>query len=119
MFLIFINDLPQLFNNPTNILLYADDAKLYRPINCFADSELLQRNLASFWACCKSNYLPLNISKCQVISFARSKTPIIYNCNIKNNILIRVNTIKDLGIHFDYDLTFKTNHKLLLNKSYI
>jgi hypothetical protein len=53
-----------------------------------------------------------------VISFTRSKNPIIFNYKICNNELNRVFVIKDLGVHFEHDLSFKYNHQLILNKSY-
>jgi len=118
LFLIFFDDLPHLFNNPIKILLYADDAKRYCPIDSIADSELLQMNLDLLFAWCNTNHLPLNITKCHVISFTRSKNQIIFKYKISNNVLNRVHVIKDLGIHFEHDLSFKFNRKIVLNKSY-
>ena len=44
MFLIYINDLPNVTQNTdTRIYLYADDAKIYRSITCVRD-----RNLGNF-----------------------------------------------------------------------
>ena len=37
LFLIYVNDLPSSIQN-SKILLFADDAKLYRPINCDTDT---------------------------------------------------------------------------------
>ena len=44
LFLIYINDLPNVTQNTdTRIYLYADDAKIYRSITCVEDSQCLQR----------------------------------------------------------------------------
>ena len=50
LFLIFINDLPDLFN--CCMKLFADDAKLYLPITNSHDEEILQQNLdnSDIWA---------------------------------------------------------------------
>ena len=51
LFIIFINDLLDCITNST-ILLYADDAKLLKPINCRLDCFLLQQDLDAFAAWC-------------------------------------------------------------------
>lgn len=100
------------------ILLFADDAKLYAQINCIHDSSNLQNNMDKFLIWTKNNFLPLNMVKCKVVSFTRSKNPIIYNYSLDNIVLNRAHSIKDLGVHFSSDLSFRLNHEHLLSKSY-
>ena len=64
------------------------------------------------------NLLPLNIDKCRIISFTRNKNPIVFNYQIELSSLIRVNLINDLGIYLESDLSFKYNHKMIINKSF-
>lgn len=44
LFLIFTNDIVNVFNN-SNCLLYADDCKFFREIKTLVESTLLQRDL--------------------------------------------------------------------------
>lgn len=49
LFLIFINDLPLVLDTNVNILLFADDAKLYFDIKSINDANRLQSNLNKFF----------------------------------------------------------------------
>jgi hypothetical protein len=49
--------------------------------------------------------------------FAPKIQLIIFNYKLNNNKLSRVSLIKDIGIHFDSDLSFMSHHKIILNKS--
>jgi hypothetical protein len=53
--------------------------------------------------------MELNIKKCNVITFSKSNNFNNYDYNINSISLDRVNTIKDLGIHFDSKLKFSTH----------
>lgn len=82
LFLLFINDLH--FPN-SNKLLFADDMKIFRLIKLhYSDSALLQNYLNTLSAWCNSNKLQLNIDKCKVMSFTRSRSPIINDYTINN-----------------------------------
>lgn len=111
LFLIFINDLPSVLDASINILLFADDAKIFCKIKSVDDHQhILQTNLNKFVIWSENNYLPLNINKCQVISFIRKINSSIFQYHINDLPLLNVNSIKDLGIHFEHNLSFKINH---------
>lgn len=103
LFLLFINDLKFLNSRK---LLFADDLKLFRQINSLNDSVLLQNDLNVLSDWCTINKLPLNIDKCKIISFTRSRDPLIVSYNINLSPLLRVCDISDLGVIFDSALTF-------------
>ena len=72
LFLIFINDLPDCIQY-SSILLCADDAKIFKCINCMLDCVLFQRDLDSMAIWCDLDsmaiwcdlwQLKLNILKC-------------------------------------------------------
>ena len=72
LFLIYINDLPDLCTQQdpsTKTFLYADDAKIYKVINQLPDQDELQgvvntvKNWSDEWL------LRLNIDKCKTVSF--------------------------------------------------
>ncbi|MBM6549295.1 reverse transcriptase family protein [Streptococcus dysgalactiae subsp. equisimilis] len=62
LFLIYINDLPKLFESPC--LVYADDLKLWRVIHSAADREALQEDLEKLFGWATTWALPVNTSKC-------------------------------------------------------
>ncbi|XP_046679265.1 uncharacterized protein LOC124366710 [Homalodisca vitripennis] len=47
----------------------------------------------------------LNISKCSIVTFSRSDTPILYHYNLNNQPLARCSKIKDLGVILASDLS--------------
>lgn len=87
-------------------LLYADDMKIFLPIKSLEDSVTLQNDLDRISEWCYRNGLLLNATKCSVMSFTRSKTPLLYDYRISGTPLPRSATCKDLGVTFDPGLTF-------------
>jgi len=73
LFLLFINDL--YFSNSKK-LLFADDMKIFRLIKLHSDTDLLQNDLIPLSEWSNLNKLPLNIDKCKVMFFTRSRSPI-------------------------------------------
>lgn len=89
LFLIFINDIPDQFNN-CKCLMYADDIKLYVRIKSTLDCINLQRDLKRLFEWCEVNDLHLNVSKCQCMSFYRSQLPIIFPYSLGETPLARI-----------------------------
>lgn len=104
LFLIFINDLCEALH--CNRLMFADDLKLYVSINTLDDCIFLQQQINMLQDWCNINKLYLNISKCKILTCTRKFNAIIFPYAIDNVILERTTTFKDLGIHFDSQLTF-------------
>lgn len=69
LFLIFINDLPNYIHS--DILLFADDAKIFRKISSLDDCTTLQTDLDRLSLWCSMNQLDLNVSKCSSVCFSR------------------------------------------------
>ena len=70
LFRLFRVNSSELLNTDTRIYLYADDAKIYRSIlTCVEDSQCLQRVIDKVKQWCDEWLLPLNVSKCNVMSF--------------------------------------------------
>ena len=67
LFILFFDDICKELKS-SNILLYADDAKIYKKITCFQDCEDLQKDLIRIQAWCELWKLRLNMSKCNVIT---------------------------------------------------
>ena len=104
LFIIFINDICQ--DIQSNVLLYADDLKLFASINSEEDCHRLQHDLTKINSWCEINRLPLNISKCNAMTFTRRSNSINFSYKIGNDMVTRCKQFKDLGVIFDSKLTF-------------
>lgn len=52
------------------------------------------------------NHIDLNIDKCSIVSYHRSRNPTFESYNINGQILSRLEYIRDLGVIFENDLRF-------------
>lgn len=116
LFLLFINDLPDSLN--CYKLLFADDLKLFTNISSSDNCLILQNDLNSLTTWCDLNRLDLNIPKCNVLSFTRRHNILLYQYQINNEVLNRINKFKDLGVVFDQKFTFNDHILDIIAKSY-
>ena len=107
LFVIFINDLPDILPDETLAALYADDTKLYKSITSIGDCENLQQALTELDQWNRENNLDFNYSKCKVLTITRRKLPYAYHMNSKE--LSRVHKEKDLGVYINDNLSWH-NH---------
>ena len=70
LFIIFINDITEVIKY-SNILLFTDDAKLYKRINNDRDVGQLQRDIRSLNDLGTRNIVDLNINKWYVMNFSK------------------------------------------------
>lgn len=115
LFLIFINDIISCFDD-VEVLLFADDIKLYKQISNIGDCLILQSNINKLQNWCVANNLFLNIDKCKTLTFCRTKTPLSFKYTIENKILEKVKEIRDLGVMFDTQLNFINHIQQITNK---
>ena len=101
----FINDLPATFSHCTPFM-YADDLKILKVVNTIEDVALLQSDLDRLVNWCKDNNMLLNVKKCFHVTFTRKHKTIKCDCYINGVPIVKVDTIKDLGVVFDSKLTF-------------
>lgn len=116
LFLIFVNDLPQKIS--TDCLLYADDLKLFKQIDNINDSLQLQKDIDIICDWSVQNKLPFNVNKCSIMTYSRAKNPKLHVYTMKGSILKRNKEIKDLGILFQPDLSFKNHVDCITSRSY-
>ena len=89
-----------------SISLYADDVKIFRTIVSPWNASFLQLDLISLSQWSTENGLSLNSSKCNVLSFHRSRQCLEYDYVVQGQSLTRVSAMTDLGIVFSSNLTF-------------
>lgn len=99
-------------------LLFADDFKLFKPINNIDDTRALQTdlNLALDWF--KENKMLVNTKKCCVVSFSRRINTVIEDYYIGNCKVVRCREVKDLGVIFQDNFKFNNHYNYLINKAY-
>jgi hypothetical protein len=112
LFIIFINDLPQVCYNLTRLFIFADDAKMYRELNCISDSDELRQNCQDVFNWSHTWGMKLNASKCKVLSIIKNKNSMqVYDYGFcdKDNVSVvfeHVDSMKDLGVTIDSNLSY-------------
>ena len=96
LFTLFINDIKQIIT--TEFLLFADDIKIFNSISSTQDQDKLQACLDSICCWCAHNAMDLNESKCQVMTFSRSKITLTCDYRVNGTNLAVVNKVRDLGV---------------------
>lgn len=115
LFILFINDLPSTIND-SNVLLYADDVKLFLSYKWAEDYNLLQRDLNNMVEWCNHNLMSLNLQKCRKISFSRF-SPAVVSYHIQGHCLEEVSYINDLGVFLDSKLRYNLHIESIINKA--
>ena len=114
-FVVFINDLVETLSCPA--LLYADDLKVYKSIETLQDCHQLQHDLNNIQEWCSTNRMSLNTAKCFIITFSKKKKLILSDYFISGHKLERRDQIKDLGIIFDSQLSFRPHYDYIINRA--
>jgi exonuclease III len=117
LFIIFINDMPDVIDDHTSIALYADDAKVFREIKTYEDALKLQEQLDRIVHWSNQWLLKFNARKCKVISFTRKLTPIRYHYNITGTPLERVRELNDLGLQVQDNLLWDSHIRSIVSKA--
>ena len=116
LFIIFFNDAATALGVGCR-LIYADDLKIYLTIRCIEDCRRLQSFLDVFVKWCKQNGLTISIAKCEIMSFNRTKSTIIFDYSIDGEVLKRVDQVNDLGVILDTKLTFDRHRSTIISKA--
>lgn len=117
LFVLYINDITDYIKH-SKVLLYADDAKIFKIIKDVSDCDLLQEDLSNLERYCTDNNIFLNNKKCSIITFSRKKKNIGHNYTISNKVLNRVTQIRDLGVIMDSKLSFIPHIENVVTKSF-
>ena len=68
LFIIYINDLPEVCSNLSEIFLFVDDAKIYKCISDLSDCEKLNSSSQNIYDWSEKWCMKLNVDKCKVLS---------------------------------------------------
>ena len=113
LFLIFINDLPNV-SKLLNTILFADDATMSLcGKNPTTLVNLANNELFKFYIWCSANRLTVNTLKTFFILFSKrpkfNLPPLVMKCHFGYEVIKQVNPTKFLGIFYDANMTFKTH----------
>ena len=102
MFALYINDLPSLVSS--QLLMFADDIKLYRSIRSVEDCFVLQNDINVILDWSRHWLLSFNVSKCKVLHIGN--TPYTGNYALDGIQLELLDNYRDLGIQIDSKLKY-------------
>ena len=116
LFVVYINDLPDVVKS--NVLLFADDTKIYRQICSRNDALMLQNDIKSLTDWPEKWLLKFNTSKCHVLTLGKLEN-IMYTHRylLYEDELEHVFQEKDLGVIVDMELTFEEHISAKVNKA--
>ena len=124
LFVLFLNDITKNIDPNTNILMYADDTKIWREIVCEEDHHVLQRDIDSLMDWALKNCMKFHPSKCKVLMVNKSKLPLLnilpfvqFHYSMGKDLLDYCDSEKDLGIHVNGTLNFTYHADVLYSKA--
>jgi len=124
LFLLFINDISTIFQNPITSKLYADDLKLYTTTETIHDSQQLQRCLDSLHQWSQDWQLTISIKKCQTIHIGsqallskRLRQQSAPEYRIGDDLIPNVDSLTDLGITMDCNIKFSEHISNIVRKA--
>ena len=106
LFLVFINDI--LSDIDSNLLLFADDLKIWRHVTSPTDCVDLQNDLDKLFYWSVMNFLPFNTKKCHVLRIHHTTS---FQYRLNNVPLSQEAQERDLGVIVQNDLGWTANCK--------
>ena len=117
LFLVFINDLPDVVSAQSTVRLFADDCVLYRKIGCEGDAAALQRDLIRLQQWEADWQMEFHPKKCQVLHVTNKKHVIKADYNIHGHVLEETATAKYLGVNIHQKLSWDNHIKNVVAKA--
>ncbi|CAB4017509.1 Hypothetical predicted protein, partial [Paramuricea clavata] len=109
LFVLFINDLPDIIPEKSEAAFYADDTKTFRKITCEDDARQLQQTLTNLATWSNTNNMRFNELKCKVLTVSRKKQPVDFTYRLGSTTLTHVEKEKDLGVTMTGNLSWDSH----------
>ena len=116
LFLLFINDLPQVVDPSTQVRLFADDCLIYRTITSIQDQIQLQKDLDALQLWGDLWGMSFNASKCNILTVTNKEDPLVKFYELNNTVLEHVDSATYLGILIHKSLRFSEHINKTANK---
>jgi hypothetical protein len=110
LFLLFINDLPEVVSEQSSVRLFVSDRALYRSIKCAEDAAQLQEDLRRLQSWEREWMMEFHPKKCQVLNITTKRNRIRHPYNIHEHTLEVVDSAKYLGVHIHKNMRW--NHHI-------
>ena len=117
LFIIYINDLPEVVDKDTSVFLFADDTNIWRQIINNSDFEQLQKDLSNMVAWSNTWLLKFHPEKCIAMWVSNQADPPQFHYNMEGHQLNYSACEKDLGVHIDNKLNFEQHISYAINKA--
>jgi hypothetical protein len=104
LFLLYINDIVDLFDSTCSCKLYADDIKIYSVINTREDCESMQSILNDIQAWSDQWQLSIAYKKCSTMFIGNRNNDVTFTLGSED--LTAVKQVKDLGVNIKNDCNF-------------
>ena len=120
LFVIFINDMPEVVDDNSLLVMFADDAKLHREIANIGDKEVEQQDINELHGWAKENGMSHHPGKCHVLKIGERELTLhdlFEPYRLGDNILDVVDNERDLGVYVDQDLTFEHHLAVKVKKA--
>lgn len=118
LFVIYINDMPEVVDKNSHVFLFADDTKSFRHIRNKADNNKLQSDVNNLVKWSDTWLLKFHPDKCASISIRnKSNNNPPHTYYMKDHPLKQSKCEKDIGVQIDEFLSFDTHINQAINKS--
>ena len=116
LFVLYINDLPDTVKS--NVLLFADDTKIFKQVSCSDDATVLQEDIDALNRWSDMWLLKFNTDKCHVLTLGKFENIThTHRYSLYGDELDHVFEEKDLGVIIDMELTFGEHIATKVNKA--
>ena len=115
LFLLYVNDAPDICPAQVSMRLFADDIKLYFPYNHSYDRAIMQETLTKLSQWSDKWQLSISTSKCNVLCLGNNENAPYKISDVQ---LPTVSSCKDLGVIIDSSLKFGEHITQIVKKAY-
>ena len=117
LFVIYINDLPEIVDNGSFVYLFADDTKVFRQIRTTADNEILQKDITNLIRWSDTWLLRFHPDKCVTMTIQNHPITNPHEYFMGDIKLSNSQCEKDIGVYIDNNLKFDIHINNAVNKA--
>jgi len=118
LFLLYINDVTDIFSSTCASKLYADDIKLYSVLDPSLDYSYLHSNLNELQQWSDRWQLNISYKKCKVLCFSNQKKSPQIDLILDNSMIPQVDSVRDLGVIMDNRLRFDIHINQIVTRAH-